>query len=234
MRYFVLLLVVLLGTQPALAERRANENLTTVDRRETIKKKIRALRAYTLTEELKLDEATSAKLFPVLAKWDDVTDKLLVTRTDLTRQLAAVDSIKDPKAVNKLIDDLVANQKAFWDLEDKRLVELRKILTPTQTAHLVLVLPGFERRIQNQLRRALQNRGRGRALEDDDDADDDDADPSDRRGGDRRGGGLRGNPYDDRRGSPRVPRRTPTPDPGPTPPNAKKPCDPFSDLRGCP
>jgi len=55
---------------------------------ETIKKKIRALRAYTLTEELKLDDKTAAQLFPALARWDDVTDKLLVQRVDLTRQLA--------------------------------------------------------------------------------------------------------------------------------------------------
>ena len=48
------------------------------DRREKIKKKIRALRAYTLTEELSLDEATAGKLFPMLAKYDDELDRLLV------------------------------------------------------------------------------------------------------------------------------------------------------------
>jgi len=242
MRHLVLLLALLVGAQPALAERRRNDMVAPADRRETVKKKIRALRAYTLTEELGLDEATSAKLFPVLAKWDDVTDKLLVTRVDLTKQLAATDARTDPKTINRLIDDAVANQKAFWDLEDKRLVELRKILTPAQTAQIVLVLPAFERRIQNQLRKAIQNRGRGRALPDDDDDDADDlSDPADRRGnrrgGDRRGGvrtggDLEGNPFDDRRGggSQRAPRRTPTPEP---PRNAKQPCDAFSTLHGC-
>jgi Spy/CpxP family protein refolding chaperone len=148
-------------------------------RREEIKKKIRALRAYTLTEELQLDEATAGKLFPLLAKYDDVTDKLLVTRVEVTRRLREVDQLRDRRAVDRLIDEAIANQKAFWDLEDKRLAELRKILTPEQTARILVVLPEFERRIQKQLRRAIAKRGGRRgnpgrtvlALEDDDDDD---------------------------------------------------------------
>ena len=130
MRFLVLLLALVLGAPTVMAQPRGRGAQAPLDRRETIKKKIRALRAYTLTEELKLDEPTAAKLFPVLAKWDDVTDKLLVARTDLTRQLEGAGAIKDARAVDKLIDEALANQKAFWDLEDKRLAELRKILTP--------------------------------------------------------------------------------------------------------
>ena len=151
-------------------------------RREAIKKKIRALRAYTLTEELQLDEATAGKLFPVLAKWDDVTDKLLVTRVDLTRRLREADQLRDRRAVDRLVDEAIANQKAFWDLEEKRLAELRKILTPEQTARILVVLPEFERRIQNQLKRAIAKRG-GRQqgnpgrLRGGDDFEDDDLEP---------------------------------------------------------
>ncbi|MBL0218506.1 MAG: hypothetical protein IPQ07_32060 [Myxococcales bacterium] len=196
------------------------------NRRETIKKKIRALRAYALTEELGLDEKAAGKLFPVLAKWDDVTDKLLVQRVDLTRQLRAVDQIKDPRAVDKLIDDAVANQRAFWDLEDKRLVELRKILSPAQVARLLIVLPEFERKIQNQLRRAIQkraggagggtrNRNRNRGGDDDgaDDLDDDDE-------------------AEDLR-VPQAPRSAPPKQATPPAANAAK-CDPFSTVHGCP
>lgn len=149
--------------QPAPA---ASEN-----RREKIKKKIRALRAYTLTEELTLDELTAGKLFPVLAKYDDVFDKLLQGRAELERRLKDADSIKDPRAIDKLVDEAVANQRAFWDAEDKRLAELRKILTPAQTARLLVVLPALERKIQNQLLRAIRG---GKKAAHDDDVDDDD------------------------------------------------------------
>ena len=125
-----------------------------VDRRQKIKKKIRALRAYTLTEELSLDEQTAAKLFPLLAKFDDEFDKLLVARIDLQKRLAMADRITDNKQLDKLIDDATANQRALWDTETKRLAELRKILTPAQVARVMVVLPAIERKIQNQLRRA--------------------------------------------------------------------------------
>src|SRR5262245_32359907 len=108
---------------------------------EKIKERIRALRAYTLTAELQLDEPTAAKLFPTLAKFDGEFDKLLQQRIDIQRRLDASGDIKDPKAVDKLIDEAIANQRALWDTEDKRLAELRKILTPAQTARVLVVLP---------------------------------------------------------------------------------------------
>ena len=133
------------------------------DKREKIKKKIRALRAYTLTEELQLDETSAGKLFPVLAKYDDELDRLLQQRADIERRLKTSDNVKDPKALNTLIDESVANQKAFWESQERRVGELRKILTPAQTARLLVVLPEFERRIQNQLQRAIKGGGPGPA-----------------------------------------------------------------------
>jgi len=147
------------------------------DRREAVKKKIRAMRAYTLTEELSLDEKAAARLFPILSKWDDVTDKLLQARVEIQRRLTA-GAVTDPKQIDKLIDEAVANQKAFWDLEDKRLAEMRKVLTPAQTARLLVVLPAFERKIQNQLKRAI-NRRMNATRAQPDDLDEDDLDPDD-------------------------------------------------------
>jgi hypothetical protein len=131
-------------------------------RREKIKKKIRALRAYTLTEELALDEQTAGRLFPVLQKYDDLFDKLLVERADLQRRMTSGPELKDPRALDKLVDDAIANQRAFWDAQDKRLTELRKILTPAQTAKLLVVLPALEKKIQNQIQRAIRGGGPAR------------------------------------------------------------------------
>ena len=156
------------------------------DRRNAIKQRIRVLRAATLTEELKLDEKTLSRVLPALAKWDDVTEDLLKKRVDIQQRIEASDPIKDPKGVDRVIDEAVANQKAFWELEEKRLAELRKILTPGQTAKLLIVLPAFERRIQNQLRRAMAN-------------------AANRRGGGRRDGGA--DPLDDEDDDGPTPRR---------------------------
>lgn len=152
----VAMLLALAGgavAQPGRGGAKPGPNL---DRREQVKKRIRAMRAYTLTEELSLDEATAGKLFPALAKYDDEFDKLLQQRADLQRRLANAGAMKDARAIDKLIDDAIANQRAFWEVEDKRLGELRKILSPHQTAKLLVVLPVLERKIQNQLRNAIQ------------------------------------------------------------------------------
>ncbi|HSR96729.1 MAG TPA: hypothetical protein VLM79_06765 [Kofleriaceae bacterium] len=153
------------------------------ERREQIKKRIRALRAYTLTDELQLDEQTAARLFPLLSRYDDDFDKLLEQRVNVQRRLKYVDTLKDPRAVDRLIDEAIANQRGFWDLQDKRIQALRKILTPAQTAKLLVALPALERRIENQLRKAIVQRRPGSsspaagALEEDDDPEADEMPP---------------------------------------------------------
>lgn len=183
MRVVAVLLLLLCSVAIAQPRDRRGGPDPAMDRRAAIKQRIRVLRAATLTEELKLDEKSLARVLPVLAKWDDVTEDLLKKRVDIQARIEAADG-KDPKATDKLIDEAVANQKQFWDLETQRLAELRKILTPAQSAKLLIVLPQFERKIQNQLRRALsnaQNRrdNSRRAPDDDDDFDDT---PTPRRG----------------------------------------------------
>jgi hypothetical protein len=183
------------------------------DRREQIKKKIRALRAYTLTDELQLDEQTAARLFPLLARYDDDFDKLLERRVNVQRQLKLAKPLNDPRAVDRLIDEAIANQRGFWDLQDKRIQALRKILTPAQTAKVLVVLPALERRIENQLRKAIVQRrpGSGPApassVDDDDDPEADELPPPRQR--------------QRRREAPLAPRGLRSSAPGNTPP-----CDP--------
>ena len=208
-RLFVVMLAIALGAPAAVAQPRpapppagpapAPAPAPNAQRREEIKKKIRSLRAYALTTELNLDEKTGSRLWPVLAKYDDEIDKLLQQRVDVHRRLQTADQLKDPKAQDRLVDEAIANQKAFWSVEERRLAELRKILTPAQTTRLLVVLPAFERKIQNQLRRAIVRRAGPAQDLDDDDLDEDDGPPAPRR---RRGMSL-----DDDNEAPRLRRR---------------------------
>jgi hypothetical protein len=180
-------------------------------KRDRVKKRIRALRAYTLTEELGLNETDAGKLFPVLAKFDDDFDRLLTERQQLQKQLDGASNLKDKKAIDKLIDQALANQRATWDVEDKRITEIRKILTPAQVARMLIVLPALERRIQNQLRNAvgkMKNGGAKRPPMDDDDDVDDDVEPNEKPHPPKRPAQKAGNP-------------------------AATPCDPFNSTHGC-
>jgi hypothetical protein len=123
-------------------------------RRLEIKRKLMAFRAYRVTEELALDEATAALVFPLLAKYDQKVDQLTVERVKLHKAL------RSPPAETGAIDDLIrralANRRALLDLEEQRLNELRKVLSAQQTARLLVLIPQIERQIKAQIRRSVQ------------------------------------------------------------------------------
>ncbi|HEY5944766.1 MAG TPA: hypothetical protein VIV40_04715 [Kofleriaceae bacterium] len=205
-RWLVVVLLAAIAVPVAAQPAPAPGPDRTAERREKIKQRIRALRAYTLTEQLALDEQTAGKLFPMLAKFDEEFDKLLQQRADLQHRLQAAGGIKDPKAVDKLIDEAVANQRALWDTEDKRLAQLRKILTPAQTARVLIVLPAMERKIQNQLRKAVQRQKAQQGPVD---------------------------PYGDDEGVDPFAPEPPAAKQPKRPPGAAPPCDPFDAKHGC-
>lgn len=122
------------------------------DRREKLKSRIRAMRAMILADELDLDEATATRLAPVLNRFDDELAKLLADRVRLRGELRSAESAGNDEQMNKLLDALVGNQDARWELERRRFAEVRKVLTPRQSARLVDVLPDLDRRILKGLR----------------------------------------------------------------------------------
>lgn len=205
----------------------------TVERREKIKQRIRALRAYTLTEQLKLDEATAGKLFPALAKYDEELDKLLRTRADVQRRLRDAGT-KDAKVVDALIDEAAANQRAIWDVETRRLEQLRKILTPAQVARLLIVVPAMERKLQQQLRKIVETKRGGRAPADPSRAAPtgvnlidpfDDGNFNKPKGAKREAPEALEDPFSNER-----PRKAA---PAPTPVRKQGVCDPFTNPHGC-
>ena len=155
-------------------------------KREKIKQQILTLRAWMITRELALDEATAGRVFPVLAKYDDQFAKVLRENVDLRREAESAAARNDDKALDNVVDKLLANQRARWAIEEARFKDVRRVLTPAQAARLVIVLPKVDRRLQVELRKALRPaagrrhaRGRGRADDTDtapapdDDSDDD-------------------------------------------------------------
>jgi hypothetical protein len=102
----------------------------------------------------------------------------------------------------------------MWDTEEQRLAQLRKILTPAQTARLIVVLPAMERKIQNQLRKAvLRQRPPRRQAQS--------PDPID--------------PWDGVDPFPEPPPPPPRPVPKAKSAKQSEPvCDPYSAFHGCP
>jgi len=153
----LLLVIVMIGAVGAAAA--AQPARPGVAKREQIKQRILAMRAWALTRELGLDEQTAGRLFPVIARYDARFARLLRERIDLRRAAEAAAARGDDRGLDGVIDKIVANQRALWDTEAARFQDVRKVLTPRQAARILVVLPRIDRRIQNQLRKALERRG---------------------------------------------------------------------------
>lgn len=141
--------------QPAPGVRKRQGKGAKVGKREKVKERIRAMRAWVLTEQLELDAATAEKLFPVLSRYDDELARLLGERKRLRAELATARQGGDRVAIGALLDKLVANQRARWAAEEQRFADLRALLTPEQAADLLDLLPEVDRKILRGLRDAV-------------------------------------------------------------------------------
>ena len=122
-------------------------------------------------EILDLDEPTAAKLLPLVNRFLDVAAVVVKDSGGARRELKdLLDAGKpDDAKVNKLVDRLLANRARQIALQDGLIKDARKLLTPTQTAKLVVALPQIRERIGKRIRKAMK----ARAHDDDDGGGDD-------------------------------------------------------------
>jgi hypothetical protein len=147
MRILTLLLVLVFAgavAAPADAQKAA--------RVEKVKKKLRAKRAMLLVDELDLDETTATKLMPVIDRFDDDFARLAKENITLRRDL---DAETDDDKLDALIDELVANQRARWDLDEARFKAVRKVLTRQQAAKILIILPEIDRKMLDAVKRVI-------------------------------------------------------------------------------
>lgn len=131
--------------------------------RKEVLERMRALRAWRIVEELKLDENTSARLFPILAKYDEQELALAAERRDIAIELRALLAAPRPDdmKLNAAINRMLANRAKKHAVRDERINELRKVLTPVQQATLVLLLPRLEREFAQFIRDVAGQRDDG-------------------------------------------------------------------------
>ena len=161
------MLVALLLSTPALAEGprpaavppAAGERKAEKERlREQIIDKLRAERMWKLTETLKLDEPTAARLFPLLAKFEDQERAIGKERAPIARDLrdAITAPTPDQTRINALVEKLMAIRARRQALEAEKLAAVRKVLTPVQMGKLMLVAPKIDEGFRERIREALQ------------------------------------------------------------------------------
>ncbi|HVV50303.1 MAG TPA: hypothetical protein VHO06_11630 [Polyangia bacterium] len=131
--------------------------------RKEVLERMRALRAWKIVEALKLDEATSARLFPILSRYDEREMAIAAERHEIMRDLRAATEAPRPDDAHltATLNKLLANRAKERALHDDRVRDIRKVLTPVQQAKLVLLLPRLERDFAGWIREASGRGGSG-------------------------------------------------------------------------
>jgi hypothetical protein len=126
---------------PPVADQRSPDQL-----RKEVLDRMRALRAFKIVEALKLDEATSARLFPILSRYDEREMAIAAERHGLMHELREATEAPHPDdaRLTATLNKLQANRAKEHALRDERVKDVRKVLTPIQQAKLVLLLPRLE------------------------------------------------------------------------------------------
>jgi Spy/CpxP family protein refolding chaperone len=148
---------------PALKNRPGRGNILSDEKREEIRKKIETVRIWRLTEELKLDTTTSAKLASLMSSIDEQRKGLIQTQMMSMRELrSTLKSQKPDEAkIKSLLVNLEGNQRALQELRERQWKGLQDILTIEQQARFLLFQQAFRHEIQSMIANA-RGRGRGR------------------------------------------------------------------------
>lgn len=130
--------------------------------------RVRTLRASALAEVLKPDSGAVTKIVEIAAGFEDRT---LAARQEMRKLRHELEGLlKQPKpddaAINKLLDEVSVQRNKLQQVEDERAAAMRKALTPSQYAKVMIAWPRINRKIQEQLFKALiQSKEGGAAVD---------------------------------------------------------------------
>jgi len=139
-------------------------NAMSEQKREALRKKIEAVKIWRLTEALKLDAATSAKLAPLLNSYDQQRKDLMREHMEAMKALRrALKTTKpDETKLKVALEKLMQNRRAMDELRDKEISGLKDILTIEQQARYVIFQQEFRREMLGRIAGARGNGGPGR------------------------------------------------------------------------
>jgi hypothetical protein len=133
------------------------------EKREEVRKKIDAVRIWRLTEALKLDAGTSAKLSSLLSSVDRQRRDIIREQTATINILKiAVESPKPDEAqIKTSLEKLEKNHHAMQKLSNSEMRGLKNILTIDQQAQYVVFQHEFMHEMRGMIGSASGNRGKG-------------------------------------------------------------------------
>ena len=135
-----------------------NDSGTEAKKREEVRKKIETVRMWRLTEELKLDEKTSARLASFLSSLDEKRRVLMHERMETMRELRAALKAGNPdeKKLKADLDKMEKVRRDMMELEGKELGGIKGILSVEQQARYVVFQQEFRRELRGMIEGARE------------------------------------------------------------------------------
>lgn len=125
---------------------------------EKIRERIETLRMWRLTEAIDLDEKGSAKLFPLLKKFDKKRVAIEDAQREGMRELRQLLKEKRETQLKGLLERLEKNHKDLQKLKEEEWVELKNILTIEQQAKFIIFLQEFSKEVRRLIAEARERR----------------------------------------------------------------------------
>ncbi len=123
------------------------------ERREEVRKKIEAVRIYRLTEELKLDPQTAAKMAALLGSVEQKRRTIVQEQMGAMRELR--DSLRagspDERKLKGLLEKLEKNHHEMSEIRDKEMKGLKELLTVEQQARYLVFQQEFMREMRGMI-----------------------------------------------------------------------------------
>lgn len=128
-------------------------------KRAEVRKKIEAVKIWRLTEELKLDEKTSARLASFLSAMDENRRGLMHERMETMKDLRTILKTKKPdeKKLKADLDKLEKNRREMVELDGKETGGVKDILSVEQQARYVIFQQEFRRELRGMISGARGN-----------------------------------------------------------------------------
>lgn len=132
------------------------------NKRGKVLQRIRAMRAWQLTESLELDEVTAGKLFPILNRFDARLMPMRNRAEKLRERLErAIKKGASDATYRQLVTEIQKHHAAMHQWQLARFAAIRKVLSPKQAAIALVALPEIEQRIRHRIREAIRNKRGG-------------------------------------------------------------------------
>jgi Spy/CpxP family protein refolding chaperone len=139
------------------------DNRFSAEQRDEVRKKIEAIRIWRLTEDLKLNEATSAKFASILSSLDQQRKDIRREQRESLRELRFLlkASKPDDAKLKTTLDKIEHAHNAIQTLRNKELTSARDILTIEQQARFVLFQVDFMQDMRRMISGARGGNGPG-------------------------------------------------------------------------